>query len=75
MDGIDYISIYSGDQPLLDSTGMPVGMLSDADFADSISDVNAYEKTELTLYFTDESGEKLYPEQRSVIHNINTSVE
>lgn len=75
VDGIDYISIYSGDQPLLDSTGMPVGMLSDSDFADSISDVNAYEKTELTLYFTDESGEKLYPEQRSVMHNINTSVE
>ena len=75
VDGIDYISIYSGDQPLLDSTGMPVGMLSDSDFADSISDVNTYEKTELTLYFTDEFGEKLYPEQRSVMHNINTSVE
>ena len=44
VDGIDYISIYSGDQPLLDSTGMPVGMLSDSDFADSISDVNTYER-------------------------------
>lgn len=72
---IDYISIYSGEQPLLDSKGMPVGMLSEADFTDSISDVNAYEKAELTLYFTDEYGKKLYPEQRSVMHSINTSVE
>lgn len=73
--GIDYINIYSGDQPLLDASGMPVGMLSDADFVDSLSDVNAYEKTELTLYFTDEGGEMLYPEKRQVVHNVNTSVE
>lgn len=73
--GIDYINIYSGDQPLLDMNGMPVGMLSATDFADSISDVNAYGKTELTLYFTDEAGELLYPERREVMHNVNTSVE
>ena len=73
--GIDYISIYSGDQLLMDKNGMPVGMLSAADFVDSISDVNAYERTELILYFTDENGEQLFPEKREVIHNINTSVE
>ena len=73
--GIDYISIYSGDQLLMDKNGMPVGMLSAADFIDSISDVNAYERTELILYFTDENGEQLVPEKREVIHNINTSVE
>lgn len=75
IDGIDYINIYTGDQPLLDANNMPVGMLSASDFVDSITDVNAYEKTELTLYFTDADGEKLYPERRSVMHNINTSVE
>lgn len=73
--GIDYISIYSGEQLLMDTNGMPVGMLSASDFVDSISDVNAYERTELTLYFTDEAGEELYPEKREVVHNINTSVE
>ena len=50
-------------------------MLSATDFVDSLSDVNAYERTELTLYFTDETGEKLFPEKREVIHNVNTSVE
>ncbi len=75
VDGIDYISIYSGDQPLLDTRGLPVGVLTAADFVDSLSDVNAYEKTELTLYFTDEKGEQLFPEKREVINNVNTSVE
>lgn len=73
--GIDYISIYSGDQPLMDMNGMPVGILSASDFVDSISDVNAYEWAELTLYFTDGAGEKLFAEKRNVVHNINTSVE
>lgn len=73
--GVEYINIYSGDQPLLDRNGMPVGMLSASDFVEGISDVNAYEKTELTLYFTDSKGEKLFPEKREVMHNINTSVE
>ena len=27
------------------------------------------------MYFTDAAGEKLYPEKREVMHNINTSVE
>ncbi len=73
--GIEYINIYSGDQPLMDRNGMPVGMLAGTDFVDGISDVNAYEKTELTLYFTDAAGEKLFPEKREVMHNINTSTE
>lgn len=73
--GVEYINIYSGDQPLLDRNGMPVGMLSGSDFIEGISDVNAYEKMELTLYFTDAKGEKLFPEKREVIRNINTSAE
>jgi germination protein M len=73
--GVDYISIYSGNQPLVDYRGKPVGMISGNDFIDSISDVNAYEETELTLYYADESGEMLIPEKREVVHNISVSVE
>ncbi len=73
--GIDYLSIYSGDQPLLDANGTPVGMMSASDFVESISDVNAFERAELTLYFTDESGELLYPESREVVYSTNTSME
>ncbi len=73
--GIEYISIYSGDQPLLAKSGMPVGPIAESDFVDSITDINAYERAELTLYFTDADGAMLYPEKRSVMHNVNTSVE
>ena len=50
-------------------------MLSATDFIMNTSNVNAYEKTELTLYFADETGNRLVPEKREVVHNINTSLE
>lgn len=73
--GVDYVNIYVGEQPLLDTAGNPVGMMSVSDFQDSISNVNSYEKTELVLYFADGTGEKLIQEKRKVVHNVNTSVE
>ena len=75
IEGIDYINIYCGDQPLMDRQGNPVGMLSSTDFIMNTSNVNAYEKTELTLYFADGDGGKLVQEKREVVHNINTSLE
>jgi len=70
--GIDYISIYCGDQPLMDRQGNPVGFISAGDFIINTSNVNAYEKTELTLYFANSTGDKLVAEKREVAHNINT---
>ena len=58
IEGIDYISIYVGDQPLMNQDGNPVGMMNGSDFVESISDVNTFEKVEMTLYFTDETGKK-----------------
>jgi len=75
IEGVDYVNIYVGEQPLLDTAGNPVGMMSVSDFQDSISNVNAYEKTELVLCFADGTGEKLIQEKRKVVHNVNTSVE
>lgn len=75
IDGIDYISIYAGDQPLLNGDGNPVGLLADTDFIESISDVNTFERSRLTLFFADESGSRLVPEEREVVHSINSSME
>lgn len=75
VDGVDYVNIYVGDQPLLDTAGNPVGMMSASDFLESVSDVNVFEKTDLVLYFADSTGEKLIQEKRKVVHNVNTSVE
>ena len=44
-----------------------------SDFIMNTSNVNAYEKAELTLYFADETGSFLVPERREVVHSINTS--
>lgn len=73
--GVDYISIYCADQPLMDRQGNPVGAVSASDFILNTSNVNAYEKTELKLYFADKTGTKLSPETREVVHNLNTSME
>ncbi len=73
--GVEYISIFVGDQPLLDGNQNPVGPISGSEFIESIGDVNSYEKATLTLYFADESGQYLIPETREVVHDINTSLE
>lgn len=73
--GVDYINISCGDQPLMDRQGNPVGMLASGDFIMNTSNVNAYEKAELTLYFADGAGTGLVAEKREVVHNINTSLE
>ena len=75
IDGIDYISIYTGDQPLLNGDGNPVGLLADTDFIESISDVNTFERSQLRLFFADETGSRLVMEDREVVHSINTSLE
>ena len=73
--GIEYLVIYCGDQPIVDSAGNPVGMLTASDFVDSIRDINSFEKTELTLYFANETGDFLVEEKREVMRSTNTSVE
>ncbi len=73
--GVDYLSIYCGEQPIVDAAGNPVGMLSAADFVDSIRNVNSFEKVELTLYFSNEAGDRLVPEKRTVVRSTNTSLE
>ena len=73
--GVDYISINCEGQPLLDTHGNPVGAIAGSDFVDSISDVNSYEKVELTLYFANEEKDGLVAEKREVFHSMNTSLE
>ena len=75
IEGIDYISIYCAEQPIVDGTGSPVGMLSASDFVEGIRNVNTFEKIELTLYFSNETGDKLVEEKREVMRNTNTSLE
>lgn len=73
--GVDYLTIYCAEQPIMDASGNPVGLLSAADFVDSIRDVNSFERTEMTLYFANATGDALVAEKREIMRSINTSVE
>ena len=75
INGIEYIRIYSGYVSITDGRGNQVGRISGGDYADSISDVNAFTSSEIVLYFADESGKLLVPESRKVVYNMNTSLE
>lgn len=50
-------------------------MLSASDFVEGIRDVNSFEKTELTLYFSNAAGDGLVEEKREVMRNTNSSLE
>ncbi|MBO1869865.1 GerMN domain-containing protein [Lachnoanaerobaculum sp. Marseille-Q4761] len=75
IDGIEYISIRSGEQPLLNARGENVGLISSTNFINSVSNINSFEKATLLLYFSDESGTKLVAETRDVFYDLNTSKE
>lgn len=75
INGVEYINIRSGEQPLLDALGQSVGLISAGSFVNNISNVNSFEKTSLLLYFSDDTGTKLVPETREVFYDMNTSKE
>lgn len=75
IESIEYISIRSGDQPLVNALGENVGLISSNNFINSVSNINSFEKATLLLYFADEPGTKLVTESRDVFYDLNTSME
>jgi germination protein M len=68
VDGVDYISVYVNDQPLIDASGSQNGYVTGSDFIERVSDVDDTSKIQtLTLYFADESGTKLVKESREIL--------
>lgn len=75
IEGVDFIGINSGDQPLSDANGNPLPVFYASEFIDTITDINSFEKVELILYFADENDEKLKAEKRDLVYNVNNSIE
>lgn len=76
VEGIDYVSMLIRSEPLADANGNLIGIMSADMFIDNTGNaINAYERTRLKLYFTDEDGTMLVPVQRSVVYNSNISLE
>lgn len=60
IDGVDFIEFYVDGQPLVDSNSKPIGFMSGDDFIDNTgSDVNYYQNTTITLFFTNKKGNAL----------------
>lgn len=75
IEGVDFIGINSGDQPLSDANGNPLPVFYASEFIDTITDINSFEKVELILYFADENDEQLKAEKRDLVYNVNNSIE
>ena len=70
--GINGINITINKEPLLDSNEKEIGIITKKDFVENDSnDINTYLSAELTLFFTDELGNKLIPESRVVYYSSN----
>ena len=74
--GIDGISFVIGNEPLADAAGNLIGVMNPEQFITNAgNEINAYERVQLTLYFADESGQKLLRTKRSVVYSSNIPLE
>ncbi|MBQ7359172.1 MAG: GerMN domain-containing protein [Lachnospiraceae bacterium] len=68
--GINFLSLTVEGEPLKDSLGNLVGMMSAGQFIDNAGDTtNIYEKVRLRLYFGNEAGDKLVSTTRTLDYN------
>lgn len=74
--GVARVQILVKGQPLKDSQGKEVGaMTADSFVENSGKEINTYQNIGMTLYFTDESGKMLVPEERNVYYSSNVPLE
>ncbi len=76
INGLSSVSFTVLGQPLLDDNGMVVGALGADSYIDNAGlTINADERTQLTLYFTNETGDKLVKVSRMVVYSGNISMD
>ncbi|MDO4519432.1 MAG: GerMN domain-containing protein [Eubacteriales bacterium] len=74
--GIETLDIFIGGEGLKDSKGNLVGIMTEDSFLElQGNSSSAYRYDILTLYFTDETGTKLVPEERSLYYRRSLSRE
>lgn len=76
VEGIRYVSVTVDGLPLNNRSGMPIGVMSAEQFLDNTgNEINTEEKAVLSLYFANESGDRLVKVTREVVYNSNISLE
>lgn len=72
IEGIDAVSGTIAGSPMLDSAGMVIGPMSADSYVDNAGlQINAEERTQLTLYFANETGDGLVKVNRTVVYSGN----
>ncbi|MGL5259013.1 MAG: GerMN domain-containing protein [Lachnospiraceae bacterium] len=76
IEGIEYVSFLVRGEVLLDNLGNAVGSLNRGMFLDNEGDeINAFERVNLLLYFTNKEGDALVSTLRTLEYSTNLSVE
>lgn len=74
--GVDRVIIRTENGELKDSSGNVVGPLTRDSFVENTGgEINNYQYTTLTLYFANENGDRLVPEERSVYYSTSMPLE
>ncbi len=73
---VNYVAILVDGNPLLNLSGVPVGVMTAEQFIDNSGNViNTEEIASLALYFANEDGDKLVKVNREVVYSSNISLE
>lgn len=73
---IEYIGFRVADQPLMDLSGKAIGLMNEDQFIENAGEeINAYRTADLTLYYTNETGDRLVPQRVPMEYNSNISLE
>ncbi|HKM20417.1 MAG TPA: GerMN domain-containing protein [Lachnospiraceae bacterium] len=76
IDGVDGVSFRVNGEPLLDSNEQPISVMTAESFIDNTgTEINSYEKTNLHLYFANETGDGLISTVQPVAYSSNISME
>lgn len=70
---VQYVSFVVGELPLADSSGNPVGLMSRENFVEN--EIGSYQEATLTLYFANQTGDKLVETSKHVYYKGTTSME
>lgn len=74
--GVEFIRINIEDAPLTDDADNEIGLMTPESFVEnSGKEINTYQDVTMTLYFANEDGTKLEPEQRKVYYSSNVPLE
>jgi len=76
IDGIDGVCLTVDHESVVDSSGQVVGVETpDSFLGNDEAKINEYEKTDIYLYFSNETGEKLTEVVKPVVYNSNIMLE